>query len=70
MLQWIYALPDYSMNEDQGTVVDVLDGGKEWQIDFQATYWIARSHRPLTLKLGDPVRIIGRCSNALVIEAV
>lgn len=70
MLQWLYSVPNTPEVEDKGTIVDVLNEGKEWQVYFQATYWIARSHRPVTLNLGDPVRVVGRCSNTLLIETI
>lgn len=68
MLRWLYSTPETFDAEDEGVVVDTLDDGKEWQIAFQATYWIARSHRSLKLKLGDSVRIIGRRNNTLLID--
>ncbi|MBD2078443.1 hypothetical protein [Leptolyngbya sp. FACHB-17] len=70
MLHWLYSVPNTLKVENEGTVVDVLDEGEKWQIAFQATYWIARSYRPLALKLGDHVRVVGRCNNILLIEAI
>ncbi|MBD1859956.1 MULTISPECIES: NfeD family protein [Leptolyngbya] len=70
MLYWLYSVPNTLEVDNEGTVVDVLDGGEEWQIAFQATYWTARSYRPLALNLGDHVRVVGRCNNTLLIEAI
>jgi membrane protein implicated in regulation of membrane protease activity len=70
MLNWIYSLPNHSSDENKGTVVEILNQGKEWQIDFQATYWIARSASPLTLRCGDDVRVVGRFCNTLLIEKI
>jgi membrane protein implicated in regulation of membrane protease activity len=63
-------MPERLEDEDEAIVVNVLDRDKEWQVDFQATYWIARSRRPLTLKIGDTVRVIGRQNNTLFIETI
>lgn len=70
MLHWLYSIPESVDDKDEGVVVAVLNEGREWQIDFQATYWIARSRQPLTLKLGDSVRVIGRRSNTLLIATI
>ena len=70
MLQWLYSVPESLTIEDEGIVVDVLGGGREWQVDFQATYWIARSSQALSLEIGDSVRVVGRCSNTLWIAAM
>jgi membrane protein implicated in regulation of membrane protease activity len=68
MLRWLYSTSETFDTDDEGVVVDMLSNGREWQIAFQSTYWIARSHRSLALKLGDSVRVIGRRSNTLLID--
>lgn len=70
MLHWLYSMPERLEDDDEAIVVDVLALNKEWQVDFQATYWIARSYRPLSLKIGDTVRVIGRQNNTLFIETL
>jgi membrane protein implicated in regulation of membrane protease activity len=70
MLHWLYSTPESSDDANEGVIVDTLDEGKEWQINFQATYWIARAHQPLALKSGDSVRVVGRYNNTLWIEAI
>lgn len=55
---------------EEGVVDEVVHQGREWRIQFQASYWTARSHHLITLVPGDLVRIIGRDNITLLVESV
>lgn len=43
----------------EGMISEIVYPGKEWRVDFQATYWTARSACSMTCEPGDFVRVVG-----------
>lgn len=42
---------------EEGEVDEIVQQGKKWRVRFRASFWSARSVRPLTLFPGDTVQI-------------
>lgn len=42
----------------EGIVSEMVYPGKEWRVEFKASYWTARSYYSTTFKPGDFVRVV------------
>jgi membrane protein implicated in regulation of membrane protease activity len=41
-----------------GTITEIIRPNQEWRISFNASYWFARADYPLSLQIGDRVRVL------------
>jgi membrane protein implicated in regulation of membrane protease activity len=42
----------------EGIVSEIVYPGKEWRVEYRASYWTARSNRSKAFKPGDFVRVV------------
>ena len=57
-----------SSSQGEGIINTIVQQGRIWRIQFEATEWNARSVYPVSLFPGDSVRVVGRQNITLLIE--